>query len=508
MTHPLYLLAAVANNRVIGCDNKMPWHLPEDLKHFKQLTLGHIVIMGRKTYESIGKPLPERINIVITRQPMFSTTDTIIVTSIEGALQACAPYPDKKCFVIGGSEIYQQTLAMSQRLYLTEIQKDFVGNRYFPEFDRSQWSETAREIHHQNTANGLEYHFVILDRKNQSQPYRKSMMKAVYFDKGGPSDVLHYSDMATPSKCGENQALVRIKAIGINPIDCKLRTAPERFPVTFPVIPGCDGAGIVEAVGNKVSNVKLGDEIYFSQPGFKGRQGTYAEYTLVDASLLALKPRTLSFEEAAAAPLVFITAWEALHDRARIARDQIVLIHAGAGGVGHAAIQLAKQAGARVITTVSNEEKAAFVKQLGADFIINYRTQDVIVEVMRCTEGNGVDIAFDTVGSAVLQSCFQCVKPYGDVVTILQATADIDWSEARKRNVRFSHELMLSPILLELEQAKQHQGEILKQCAAMFDDNKLTVSIARTFPLSEAAIAQYFLEQNHPIGKLVLLVQQ
>ena len=170
--------------------------------------------------------------------------------------------------------------------------------------------------------------------------------------------------------------------------------------------------------------------------------------------MLALKPRLLSFEQEAAAPLVFITAWEALHDRARIAPDQIVLIHAGAGGVGHAAIQLAKQAGAHVITTVSNEEKAAFVKQLGADLIINYRIQDVIAEVMRWTDSNGVDIAFDTVGPAVLQSCFQCVKPYGDVVTILQATTDTDWSEARKRNVRFSHELMLSPILLELEQAK------------------------------------------------------
>lgn len=331
-------------------------------------------------------------------------------------------------------------------------------------------------------------------------------MKAVYFDKGGSPDVLHYGDMATPTECSENQVLVRIKAIGINPIDCKLRTAPERFPVTFPVIPGCDGAGIVEAVGTKVCNVKLGDEVYFSQPGFNSRQGTYAEYTLVDASLLALKPRTLSFEQAAAAPLVFITAWEALHNRARITRDQIVLIHAGAGGVGHAAIQLAKQAGARVITTVSNEEKAAFVKQLGADLIINYRTQDIIAEVMRWTDSNGVDIAFDTVGPAVLQSCFQCVKPYGDVVTILQATADTDWSEARKRNVRFSHELMLSPVLLELEQAKQHQGKILKQCAALFDDGKLSVAIARTFSLSEAATAQHFLEQSRPAGKLVLRI--
>ncbi len=166
MNAPLYLLAAVASNGVIGCDNKMPWHLPEDLKHFKQLTLGQIVIMGRKTYESIGKPLSERINIVITRQPMFSPPNIIVVASIETALQACTAYPDKKRFVIGGSEIYQQTLPMSQRLYLTEIQKDFEGNRYFPEFDRKQWTETAREIHHQSTADGLEYHFIILDRES------------------------------------------------------------------------------------------------------------------------------------------------------------------------------------------------------------------------------------------------------------------------------------------------------------------------------------------------------
>lgn len=247
---------------------------------------------------------------------------------------------------------------------------------------------------------------------------------------------------------------MRIKAIGINPIDCKIRSAPERFPVTFPVIPGCDGAGIVQAVGLQVKNFKPGDEVYFSQPGFNKRQGTYAEYVLVDAELLALKPHTLSFEQAAAAPLVFITAWEALHDRARIIRDQTILINAGAGGVGHAVIQLAKLAGAKVITTVSSEEKANFVRRLGVDKIINYRTQDLISEVSQWTDGKGVDIAFDTVGPEVLQTCFQCVRPYGDVVTILQPASDTDWGEARKRNVRLSFELMLTPVLLELENAK------------------------------------------------------
>lgn len=331
-------------------------------------------------------------------------------------------------------------------------------------------------------------------------------MKAVFFTEGGSADVLQYGDVAAPAGCGDTQALIRIKAAGINPIDCKLRAAPDRFPVTFPVIPGCDAAGIVEAVGAQVENFKPGDEVYFSQPGFNRRQGTYAEYACVDAGLLALKPRALTFEEAAAAPLVLITAWEALYDRARIHQNRIVLIHAGAGGVGHVAIQLAKLAGARVITTVSSEEKAVFVKQLGADWAINYRTQDVAAEVKRYTAGEGVDIAFDTVGAAVLQSCFQCIKLYGDVVTILQPDAGMDWSEARKRNARFSLELMLTPILLESEAAKRHQGGILRQCAALFDENKLAVKVAQTFALADAAAAHRLLEQGHPMGKLVLVI--
>ena len=119
-------------------------------------------------------------------------------------------------------------------------------------------------------------------------------MKAVYFEAGGTIDVLQYGDMKAPGECGSTQALVHVKAIGINPIDTKIRAAPERFPVSFPVIPGCDGAGIVQAVGNQVKNFKPGDAVYFSQPGFNQRQGTYAEYVMVDASLLALKPHSLA----------------------------------------------------------------------------------------------------------------------------------------------------------------------------------------------------------------------
>lgn len=329
-------------------------------------------------------------------------------------------------------------------------------------------------------------------------------MKAIYFEKGGTSDVLHYGDIDTPALCGDKQVRVRIKAAGVNPVDGKIRIAPDRFPVSFPAIPGCDGAGVIETVGKSVQDFRPGDEVYFSQPGFNQRQGTYAEYVLVDANLLAKKPRSLSFEQAAAAPLVLITAWEALHDRARISSGQTVLIHAGAGGVGHVAIQLAKLAQAKVITTVSNVEKSTFTKQLGADEAILYTEHNVVDEVLNLTNGEGVDIAFDTVGAHVLQSCFHSVKPYGDVVTILQPAADTNWSDARIRNIRFSFELMLTPVILELDNAKQHQGDILRRCAGLIDDGKLKIEIAKTFDLTEAAAAQDFLDQQHPPGKVVL----
>lgn len=331
-------------------------------------------------------------------------------------------------------------------------------------------------------------------------------MKAVCIEQGGGVEVLRSADVAEPVLKRDDQVLVTLKAAGVNPVDAKIRSAPDRFPVTLPAILGCDGAGVVSAVGAEVTGFTPGDEVYFSQPGFIDRQGTYAEQVAVDAALLARKPDRLSFAEAAAAPLVLITAWEALHDRARIQPGQRVLIHAGAGGVGHVAIQLARQAGALVATTVSSDDKADFATRLGADRVINYRRDDVTAAVMDWTAQQGVDIAFDTVGGAVLEQCFGCVAPYGDVVTILQPNADTRWQEARLRNLRFSLELMLSPVMLGLESAKRRQGEILRRCAALFDQQQLHVRVAAEFPLDQAAAAHSCLEQQHPTGKVVLAI--
>lgn len=161
----LSLIAAISENGVIGRDGGLPWRLPDDLKRFKALTMGQIIVMGRKTYESIGRPLPGRINIIVTRQPDLSVVGVTVTRSVEEALTACLIHPDKEIFIIGGAELYQQTLKHCQRLYLTEVQKAFEGDAFFPEFDRSDWHEIVRERHVQEEGEKLEYHFVVLERK-------------------------------------------------------------------------------------------------------------------------------------------------------------------------------------------------------------------------------------------------------------------------------------------------------------------------------------------------------
>lgn len=159
------ILVAMASNRVIGQKNALPWHLPADLKHFKALTMGHGIIMGRKTYESIGRPLPGRLNVIITHQKNYHVNGAIVVHSIDDAVQVCRDEKEigGKSFVIGGAEIYQQTLSLCHRMYITEIQRCFEGDAYFPEFDPEEWIETACEKHADD--NELAYHFVVLDRK-------------------------------------------------------------------------------------------------------------------------------------------------------------------------------------------------------------------------------------------------------------------------------------------------------------------------------------------------------
>lgn len=156
------IIVAVARNGVIGRDNKLPWHLPADLRYFKSLTLGHHVVMGRKTFESIGKPLPGRTSVVVTRQPGYQAPGAIVASSVDQALAKCAE--DSEVFIIGGAELFAQTMDRADRLYATEIQQDFEGDVRYPEYDRGEWKEISREKHRLDGPGGLEYHFVVYDR--------------------------------------------------------------------------------------------------------------------------------------------------------------------------------------------------------------------------------------------------------------------------------------------------------------------------------------------------------
>lgn len=157
------LIAAMAANRAIGLENRLPWHLPDDLKRFKALTMNHPIVMGRKTYDSIGKPLPGRNTIIVTRNADYAVPGCIAVNSLEAALTVS--YADTEVFFVGGAELYRQALQIAHRIYLTEIQRVFDGDAFFPEFDLTQWHETARERHRTDGDHSFEYHFVIYDRK-------------------------------------------------------------------------------------------------------------------------------------------------------------------------------------------------------------------------------------------------------------------------------------------------------------------------------------------------------
>lgn len=155
----LSVIAALARNRVIGRDNGLPWHLPEDLKHFKALTMGHHIVMGRKTYESLGRLLPGRTTVIVSRNPGYAVPGAVVVASLQQALKVCGDDPE--IFLIGGAELYQQSLAIADRLYLTEIDMEFEGDAYFPAVSPVDWHETARESY--ISANGLPFSYVIYD---------------------------------------------------------------------------------------------------------------------------------------------------------------------------------------------------------------------------------------------------------------------------------------------------------------------------------------------------------
>lgn len=299
--------------------------------------------------------------------------------------------------------------------------------------------------------------------------------------------------------------VIRVAATSVNPIDFKLRRgAMPAIAPDFPAVLHGDVAGVVEAVGEGVTTFKPGDEVYGCAGGFKGMGGALAEYMLADANLLALKPQSLSMREAAALPLVSITAWESLIYRAKVQPGQNVLVHAATGGVGHIGIQLAKWAGAKVYTTVSNQEKAAIARELGADVAINYRQQTVDNYLAEHMSGKGFDVVFDTVGKDNLDRSFAAAKIHGTVVSIsTRSTHDLSPLHAKGLTLHVVYMLLR---LLHSEERVEH-GKILFNIAKLVDQGTIRPLLdPKSFSFSEVAEAHLYAESGQAIGKIVLEV--
>ena len=264
---------------------------------------------------------------------------------------------------------------------------------------------------------------------------------------------------------------VKIAASGVNPLDTKIRAGKaDHARQSLPAVLGLDMAGVVEEIAPDVTAFRVGDEVYGMVGGVGGLQGTLADSMTCDSSLIARKPRNLSMRQAAALPLSVITSWEALVDRAKVHADQKVLIHAGAGGVGHVAVQIARSFGAEVFATAS-PEKAAIVTSLGAT-PIDYRALKVEEYVEEFTQGKGFDIIFDTVGGATLDQSFTAVKRYtGHVVSAL-GWGSHSLAPLSFRGATYSGVFTLLPLLTG--EGREHHGEILRRAAALAETGKLT----------------------------------
>lgn len=269
----------------------------------------------------------------------------------------------------------------------------------------------------------------------------------------------------------------------------------------MPAILGCDFAGTVEAVGSGVIGFQIGDAVYGCAGGVKGHGGSLAEYIAADARLIAHKPTSLSFREAAALPLVSITAWDAM-ERAGVKAGDHVLIHGGTGGVGHVAIQFAKQLGAKVAVTVSEGEAASIARGLGADDTIDYRSEEVADYVQRLTGGQGFDVVFDTVGGPNLANSFKAAAVGGRVATT-SARTTADLADMHAKALTLHAVFMLLPMLRG--PGRERHGEILRRVASLVDGGKVRPLIdPRRFNLEAAGEAHAHLGSGKARGKVVV----
>src|SRR5213596_1675558 len=331
----------------------------------------------------------------------------------------------------------------------------------------------------------LQYVFAIAFATTSSARAAEPPMKAIVIHEYGGPEVLKYEDVPRPDP-KDDQILVRVIAAGVNPVDGMIRSGmfAKYEKAAFPMIPGADVAGIVEKVGGKITKFKVGDPVYAYVSLKNG--GGYAEYAVATEGEASPKPKSLTHVEAAAVPVVALTAWQALVDTANLSAGQTVLIHGGSGGVGTFAIQIAKARGAKVIATASTANQD-LLKQLGADVAIDY-TKQKFEDIAK-----DVDVVMDTVGEDTLARSYGVVKKGGFIVSLV---ARPDRAELEKHGIRGAP-MSVVPNSDEL-------AEITK----LIDAKKVKVIVSQTFALADAAKAQEQAATGHTRGKIVLKVAE
>lgn len=330
-------------------------------------------------------------------------------------------------------------------------------------------------------------------------------IKAVVTTELGGPEVLKLQDVELQWPGGAHDVLVELHAAALNPADGFFRQLGGYVSGDQPFVLGHDGMGIVKDVGSAVTLVKTGDRVCFCNGGIGGTMGTYAEAAVVPEWQLARVPDAIDDLTAAAVPLVSITCWESLYVRAAVKAGEYVLIHGGAGGTGHVAVQLAALRGARVAATVSSAEKARIAMELGVECAINYRETDFASAALDWS--GGINVAFDNAGPEVMQQTFRAMAPYGRVVTLMGTPADDADLNAYNLNLTLHNVMMLTPMWKGLEERLRQQAAIVRQALALVADGRLVIRHAASFPLAEAGHAQALLESGKAIGKVTLKIR-
>jgi alcohol dehydrogenase len=311
-------------------------------------------------------------------------------------------------------------------------------------------------------------------------------MKSAQINKYGSSEVIEINQNTSEPTLSSGKVLVTIKAASVNPADWKIREGgfQQMIQLQFPSILGMDFSGIIKQVGEGVSNSEFnqGDEVYGQAGVVNGGSGAFAEMALANTESIAHKPKRLSHVEAAGLPLVGVSAWKALVENIGLSKDQKILIHGGAGGIGSIAIQLAKYLGATVATTISTNDKQ-FVQELGADQVIDYKTQN-FEDIL-----HDYDAVFDTVGGETYRRSFKVLKKGGVIVSMLEQP---------------NPELMNQYGVKAIFQFTQADRERLTKLAQWVDQNNIRVNVEKTFSLDEAGKALDYQKDVHPRGKVVL----